>query len=52
MKKTYIAPSVEIENVEAFQMIAESIGYGGSGFSGDADTKEEGDWNIWDSEAE
>jgi len=52
MKKTYIAPSVEIENVELIQMIALSVPADGeTGDGSDISTKGENeDWNIWSEE--
>lgn len=48
MKKTYIAPSVEIQNTDMFQMIAESISLGTGEGSHEADVREQA-WDIWSS---
>ena len=49
MKKTYISPSVEIENVDLYEMIALSVEVDpGTGDGNDITTKGENeDWNIW-----
>ena len=50
MKKTYIAPAVEINNAEVSTIIAISvqIGDNSESHSHTGDVKEQGDWNIWD----
>ena len=52
MNKTYIAPSVEIVNINVEQIIAASVQPGIPGEF--VDTKEEttSEWNIWGDETE
>ena len=47
--KTYIAPSIQIEEAQASQMLAESLPIiSGTTVDGsDALTKEDDNWNIW-----
>lgn len=47
MKKTYIAPAVEINETMACQMIALSLQEGAANNS-DALVEEEAEWDIWD----
>lgn len=50
--KKYIAPSVEIQDVELVQLIADSIPHTGE-YGGEAiTTKEDNDWNIWSDDEE
>lgn len=52
MKKTYIAPSVEIEEIIMTQGACLTVGSGGSGTPGEeGDVKASNeDWNIWSDE--
>lgn len=52
MKKTYIAPAVEINNTLVTTIIAASIGKGDGEGPHDAEGKMEADWNIWGSDDE
>lgn len=53
MKKTYIRPMLDIEEVHVTQMLAESLIISDNPVDGgDALTKEDNSWAIWDSEAE
>ena len=47
--KTYIAPSIQIEEAQASQMLAESLPIisGKTVDGGEALTKEDDNWNIW-----
>ena len=48
-KKTYIIPTLLIVNVDASQMIAESIGVNPDQQVNSNFTKDEGDWDeVWD----
>lgn len=42
MKKTYIAPCVKVQKIDATQMICESLGFGGSYSGGTVGTKDRG----------
>ncbi len=54
MKKAYICPSISIEEAQATQMLAESLGmYSDTTVPGNgALTKEDNDWDIWSSDDE
>lgn len=51
MKKLYIAPSSKVFNVDLTSIIAASaiiINPGSGSAPGEADVKEDKDWNIWE----
>ena len=51
MKKTYLIPAMQVEEAQAAQMLAESLGISSKEVDGGAAlTKEENNWNIWDEE--
>lgn len=50
MKKSYITPTVEINETEAEQMMALSLQDGPADESAEVLTKENVDWNIWNEE--
>jgi hypothetical protein len=52
MKKTYLIPALQVEEAQATQMLAESlaINSGTTVDGGQALSKEDDSWNIWDEE--
>ena len=51
MNKTYIIPSMQVEETQAAQMLAESLTISNTTVDGNqALTKEDTDWEIWDDE--
>ena len=52
MKKTYLIPSLKVEEAQAIQMLAESltINTGTSVDGSQALTKEDNSWDIWSEE--
>ena len=51
MKKTYIIPALQVEEAQAAQMLAESMPINdGTVDGGNALTKEDNSWEIWDEE--
>lgn len=53
MKKTYLVPAVEIQNVAIENnILTVSLKIEGEYAGGNIDTKEEADWNIWSDDEE
>jgi hypothetical protein len=51
MKKTYFVPALKVEEAQAAQMLAESLNISDDPVDGgDALTKENNSWDIWDAE--
>jgi hypothetical protein len=52
MKKTYLIPAINIEEAQAVQMLAESLAINSDTTvdGGDALTKEDNGWDIWNAE--
>jgi hypothetical protein len=51
MKKTYLIPTMQVEEAQAAQMLAESLGINNTTVNGsNALTKEDNSWDIWDEE--
>jgi len=54
MKKAYIMPAMQVEEAQAAQMLAESLSIntdsGQTVDGGQALTKEDNGWNIWNDE--
>lgn len=52
MKKTYLIPAVQVEEAMAAQMLAESLSINPNTpvNGGNALTKEDNSWDIWDEE--
>ena len=52
IKKSYLIPAISIEEAQAAQMLAESlaINSGTTVDGGDALTKEDNGWDIWNAE--
>jgi hypothetical protein len=52
MKKTYLIPAMQVEEAQAAQMLAESLAINSNTTvdGGQALTKEDDAWDIWDEE--
>ncbi|MBR1498810.1 MAG: hypothetical protein IJ615_04170 [Bacteroidaceae bacterium] len=51
MKKRYLNPAMQVEEAQATQMLAESLIISNTTVDGgQALTKEDGSWSIWDDE--
>lgn len=52
MKKSYLIPALSIEEAQATQMLAESLAINSDTIvdGGDALTKEDNGWDIWNAE--
>lgn len=52
MKKTYLIPAMQVEEAQAAQMLAESLAINSNTTvdGGQALTKEDDAWEIWDEE--
>ena len=50
MKKTYIIPSMQVEEAQATNMMAVSIIQGGTADDSEVLTKVNTDWDIWGDE--
>ena len=51
MKKTYLIPTIQVEEAQAAQMLAESLNISNTPVDGSqALTKEDYDWDIWGEE--
>ena len=52
MKKTYLIPAMQVEEAQAAQMLAESLAINSNTIvdGGQALTKEDDAWDIWDEE--
>ena len=52
MKKIYLGPAMQVEEAQAVQMLAVSLGINGNTTvdASDALTKEDDDWDFWDEE--
>ncbi len=50
MKKVFVRPAISIEEVQATQMLAESLNISDETVDGGSALTKEDDWNIWGDE--